>query len=118
MEAKYWSELEVEKREKAADVITELSTAAVTWNKQEQELVLDVFKRLMTVCQGENDLKPHQLVVVSKMLQEAAVSDLYEYLPEDFDQWENKDDLMAMFFFGSKGLERYRNEKNKATGGK
>ncbi|MEB3100111.1 hypothetical protein [Ferviditalea candida] len=118
MEAKLWSELDAEKRDRAAGIITEFSTTAVAWNKQEQDHVVDVFKRLMEMCQKENNLKPHQLVVVSKMLQEAAIADLYEYLPEDFEKWESKDDLMAMFFFGANGLDRYREAKSKQAGAK
>lgn len=115
MEAKMWSELEKKERDKVADIIIDFSTTAVTWNEKEQDHVLNVFQQLMTVCQKENNLKPHQLVVVSKMLQEAAIADLYEWLPKDFAEWENKDDLMAMFFFGPQGLDRYQEAKKKLS---
>jgi hypothetical protein len=114
MDPKLWSQLESEEREKVSNLITEFSTAAVSWNEKEQELVLNIYSLLMKNCQEEHSIKPHQLVVISKMLQEAAISDLYEWLPEDFDKWEDKDELMAMFFFGESGLESFRKEKEKA----
>ncbi len=114
MEPELWSELKTEEREKVSNLILEFSTTAVSWNNEEQENVVNIFTKLMNICQEEYQLKPHQLVVISKMLQEAAISDLYEWLPEDFDKWEDKDELMAVFFFGEKGLENYRKAKKKA----
>ncbi|WP_017727832.1 hypothetical protein [Halalkalibacterium ligniniphilum] len=114
MEPVLWSELGHEEREKVSSLIIEFSTAAVSWNNEEQNNVLNLFTKLMNACQEEHRIKPHQLVVVSKMLQEAAISDLYEWLPEDFEKWEDKDELMAMFFFGQKGLESYRKAKENA----
>lgn len=114
MEAKLWSELKKEERDNVSSLIIDFSTAAVSWNEKEQESVLNVYSQLMKTCQEEHNMKPHQLIVISKMLQEAAISDLYEWLPKDYEKWETKDELMAMFFFGEKGLEKFRKAKEKA----
>jgi hypothetical protein len=115
MEAVLWSELESEERDKVSNLIIEFSTAAVSWNENEQGNVVNVYSQLLKVCEEEHNIKPHQLVVISKMLQETAISGLYEWLPEDFEEWESKDELMAMFFFGEKGLNSYQKEKKKLS---
>jgi hypothetical protein len=113
MEAQLWSDLESEEREKVSNLIMEFSTAAVSWNEKEQENVLNAYSQLLQACEEEHNIKPHQLAVISKMLQETAISGLYEWLPEDFEKWDNKDELMAMFFFGEKGLKNYQKVKGK-----
>lgn len=111
METNLWTELPSEKREKAANIMTEFSTIAVTWNEQEKEKIFTVFSDWIKVSQEDYKIKPHQLIVISKMLQETAFADLIEWLPENFEEWDDKDELMALFFFGSKGLDAYRQEK-------
>jgi hypothetical protein len=113
MEAQLWSDLESEEREKVSNLIMEFSTAAVSWNEKEQENVLNAYSQLLQACEEEHNIKPHQLAVISKMLQETAISGLYEWLPQDFEKWENKDELMAIFFFGEKGLKNYQKVKGK-----
>jgi hypothetical protein len=113
METNIWTELPKEKREKAADIMTEFSAIAVTWNEEEKEQIFTVFSEWIKVSQEDYKIKPHQLIVISKMLQETAFADLLEWLPEDFEEWDDKDELMAMFFFGPKGLEAYREDKRK-----
>lgn len=115
METNLWTELSNEKREKAAAVITEFSAIAVTWNDEEKEKIFTVFTNWIKNSQEDYQIKPHQLVVISKMLQETAFADLIEWLPEDFEEWQDKEELMAMFFFGPKGLEAYRQDKQKIT---
>jgi hypothetical protein len=113
METNYWDQLPVEKRAKALSLITEFSTIAVSWNDKAQENIMNIFSKWVEACQEEYDLKPHELIVISKMLQEFALTDLFEWLPSDFEEWEEKDELMTMFFFGKEGLESYREEKKK-----
>jgi hypothetical protein len=113
METDVWNGLSADKREKIANLITEFSTITVTWNEIAQAKILDIFSNFTTACMKEHKLKPHELIVISKMIQEFALKDLYEWLPEDFDEWENKDELMTYFFYGEKGLESYKKTKQK-----
>lgn len=108
-----WTQLSKEKREIAASLMTEFSTMAVTWNDGEKEMIFKIFSDWIKASQEEYEVKPHQLIVISKMLLETAFADLIEWLPKDFEEWEDKDELMALFFFGKKGLEAYRENKEK-----
>ncbi|MGJ9385781.1 hypothetical protein [Salipaludibacillus sp. CF4.18] len=114
MEMDSWDKLSPEKRDKASNLITELSSVVVTWNDTDQKKILDIFSEFIAVCQDEHKLKPHELIVISKMLQEYALTNLVEWLPSDFEKWKNKDELMTMFFFGKEGLESYKKDKEKA----
>ena len=113
VETSEWTQLPKEKREKAASIMAEFSTMAVTWNDEEKEKVFKIFSDWIKASQEEYKVKPHQLIVISKMLQETAFADLIEWLPEDFEEWEDKDELMALFFFGPTGLEAFRKDKKK-----
>jgi hypothetical protein len=115
MEMQSWNQLSAEKREKASNLITEFSSIAVTWNDVAQKKVLDIFSTFVSSCKEEHNLKPHELIVISKMLQEYTLADLVEWLPLNFDEWKDKDDLMTMFFFGKEGLESYQKEKEKIS---
>ncbi|MEW9672742.1 hypothetical protein [Ammoniphilus sp. 3BR4] len=108
-----WAQLPKEKREKAASIITEFSTMAVSWNDEERDKTFHIFSNWISSAQEEFKIKPHQLIVIAKMLQETAFADLIEWLPENFEEWEDKDELMTLFFFGSNGLERYKEAKKK-----
>jgi hypothetical protein len=55
-------------------------------------------------------------MVISTLLQEFALKDLVEWLPSDFEEWENKDELMTFFFYGEKGLESYKKTKETIHG--
>lgn len=111
MKTDIWNELPAEKREEAASLITEFSSITVSWDDVIQKKVLNIFSEFTTACQNEYKLKPHELIVISKMLQEFALKDLFDWLPADFDEWKNKDELMTMFFYGEKGLESYKETK-------
>ncbi|MCQ6267780.1 hypothetical protein M1K46_19310 [Fictibacillus sp. WQ 8-8] len=115
MEAEAWNKLENKKREKAVNLITEFSSIAVSWNDMQQKKILDIFSQLITTFQEEHNLKPHELMVLSKMLQEISLTNLFEWLPSDFEDWKNKDELMATFFFGQEGLASYKEEKGKTA---
>lgn len=112
-EKNLWSRLPREKREKSAEIMIEFSAMAVSWNDAEKEQIFQVFSEWIKVAQDDYKIKPHQLIIISQMLQETAFADLIDWLPEDFDAWADKDELMAMFFFGQKGLESYREEKKR-----
>ncbi|WP_462408501.1 hypothetical protein [Neobacillus sp. Marseille-QA0830] len=111
METEIWNGLSPEKREKAANLMTEFSTITVSWNDVVQKKVIEIFSNFTQSCMEEHKLKPHELLVVTKMLQEFAIKDLYEWLPDDFENWENKDELMTFFFYGEKGLQSYKETK-------
>jgi hypothetical protein len=113
MELESWNQLSADKREKASNLITEFSSIAVTWNDAAQKKVLDIFSNFISSCKEEHNLKPHELMVISKMLQECSLADLIEWLPLEFEEWKDKDELMTMFFFGKEGLESYQKEKEK-----
>ena len=115
MELESWNQLSAEKREEASNLITEFSSIAVTWNDVAQKKVLDIFSEFIASCKEEHNLKPHELIVISKMLHEYTLSDLFEWLPLDFEEWKDKDELMTMFFFGKEGLESYQKEKGKIS---
>jgi hypothetical protein len=108
-----WNQISADKREKASNLITEFSSIAVTWNDIAQNKVLDIFSNFISSCKEEHNLKPHELMVISKMLQEYSLADLIEWLPLEFEEWKDKDELMTMFFFGKEGLESYQKEKEK-----
>ena len=110
VETNRWTALPREKREKAANVISEFSAVAVTWNEKEKAKLFEVYAEWIQEAQDRHRLKPHQLVVLSKMLQETAYADLIEWLPDDFEEWKDREELMTMFFFGEKGLEAYRQQ--------
>lgn len=111
VETNLWTQLPKEKREKAASIMTEFSTIAVSWNEEEKQKIFSIFSSWISSSQEDYKIKPHQLIVIAKMLQETAFADLVEWLPENFEEWEDTDELMALFFFGSNGLERYREDK-------
>lgn len=67
MKADIWNELPTEKREKAMSLISEFSTITVSWNDGVQKKVLDIFSKFTAACQKEYSLKPHELIVISKM---------------------------------------------------
>lgn len=113
MDTSVWMQLPKEKREKAANLMSEFSAIAVTWHEEEKEQIFKIFSDWITASQEEYKIKPHQLIVIAKMLQETAFADLIEWLPEDFEDWEDKDELLTVFFFGQKGLELYREEIQK-----
>jgi hypothetical protein len=115
MESEAWNQLSADQLEKASNLITEFSSIAVTWNDAAQKKVLDIFSKFITSCKEEHKLKPHELIVISKMLQEYTLADLVEWLPSDFEEWKDKDELMTMFFFGKEGLESYQKEKEKIS---
>ncbi|QBP39877.1 hypothetical protein [Paenisporosarcina antarctica] len=115
MKTDVWNELPAEKREKAASLITEFSSITVSWDDGRQKKILDIFSEFTDSCQEEHNLKPHELMVIAKMLQEFALTNLIEWLPSDFEEWKNKDELMTLFFFGKEGLDSYKEKKGKAV---
>lgn len=115
MELQSWNQLSADKREKASNLITEFSSIAVTWNEVAQKKVLDIFSKFIETCKEEHHLKPHELMVISKMLQEYTLADLIEWFPLEFEEWKDKDELLTMFFFGKEGLASYQKEKEKIS---
>lgn len=113
IESNGWFTLSKEKKEKAGNVISEMSAVAVEWNEGEKQKIFQAYDEWIQTAKDGYKLKPHQLLVLSKMLQETAYAELIEWLPDDFEKWEDKEELMARFFFGEKGLEKYREDVKK-----